>query len=46
VFKSQMRLDVTGKDFQIKGQKFHISHVRLLAPQDIPHALSFCADNS
>lgn len=43
VFKTDMRLDVMGKDFQIKGQKFHISHVRLLAPQEIQHSLSFCA---
>lgn len=43
VFKTEMRLDVTGKDFQIKGHKFHISHIRLLAPQEIQHSLSFCA---
>jgi hypothetical protein len=43
LFTTEMRLDVVGKDFQIKGQKFHISHVRLLAPQELQHSLSFCA---
>ena len=43
LFKTEMRLDVESRDFQIKGQKFHISHVRLLAPQDVQHSLSFCA---
>jgi hypothetical protein len=45
LFKREMRLDVQSNDFQVKGQKFHITHVRLLAPQDIPHSLSFCANN-
>jgi hypothetical protein len=42
-FKTEMRLDVQSKDFQVKRQKFHVTHVRLLAPQDMQHSLSFCA---
>ena len=45
LFKTEMRLDVRGRDFQVKGLKFHATHARLLPPQDIPHSLSFCANN-
>jgi anti-sigma regulatory factor (Ser/Thr protein kinase) len=43
LFTTEMLLDVEGKDFQIKGQKFHITHVRLLAPQDLQHSIALCA---
>jgi hypothetical protein len=43
LFKRDMRLDVAAKDFQIKGKKFHITHVRLLVPHDLQHSISFCA---
>ncbi len=45
LFRREMRLDVCRTDFQVKGHKLHVTHVRLLAPQDIPHSLSFCAHN-
>ena len=43
LFTTEMRLDVAGKAFRVKRQRFHITHVRLLAPQDLQHSLSFCA---
>ncbi len=43
LFKSEMRLDIAARDFQVKGQKFHITHVRLLVPQELQHSLAFCA---
>jgi len=43
LFSTEMRLDVLRKDFQIKGQKFHLTHVRLLAPQELHHSIFFCA---
>ena len=43
LFTTEMRLDVQSKDFQVKGNKFHVTHVRLLGPQDMKHSLSFCA---
>jgi hypothetical protein len=45
LFTTEMRLDVENKDFQVKGQRFRLSHVRLLAPQDSTHSLSFCAND-
>lgn len=44
-FTAEMRLDVEHKDFQVKTHKLRITHVRLLAPQDITHAISLCAVN-
>ena len=38
-------LDAKNKEFQVKGQKFRLTHVRLLAPQDMGHTLSFCAND-
>lgn len=43
LFSKDMRLDVSQQDVQIKKQRFQISHVRLLPPQDVGHSLCLCA---
>jgi hypothetical protein len=45
LFANDMRLDVEHKDFQVKNQRFRITHVRLLPPQDVGHSLCLCAIN-
>ena len=43
MFSTEMLLDVASKDFKVRDKQFHLTHVRLLTPLDIPHSISFCA---
>jgi hypothetical protein len=45
LFAREMRLDARTAEMQVKGQKFKLTHVRLLAPQEVAHSLWFCAHN-
>ncbi len=42
-YSSEMRLDTKTQPFQIRGEKFKITHVRLAASHAQSHMLNFCA---
>lgn len=45
LFKKEMQLDSSTKKFQIKGQKFQIRHLRLVAGLEPEHQITFTAHN-
>ncbi len=45
VFEREMKLDAEPRELVVKGHKFKLTHVRLLAPQELPHSMWFCAHN-
>ena len=45
LFKKEMQLDSSMKKFQVKGQKFQIRHLRLVAGLEPEHQLTFTAHN-